>query len=176
MPILEFHGTDDSVIPYDGGVHNGVDLPSITDWARDWAEADGCSSSTSPTSTHFNNSKVLWASYSCNGSDGVVQHYAIDNLGHVWPSLDSNYDNGGHGSYIEASPIILDFFSNWTLEDTAGTTGSVVSSTPSSTKGGASSTGKASGAASSASSTGAAAMVTVFPGLMGAIAFGAIVL
>ena len=175
MPVLEFHGTSDDTIAYDGADHNGIDLPSIATWAKEWAEADGCSNTTSPTSSHLDNNNVLLASYSCNGSTNVVQHYAIDGLGHTWPSTKSNPDNGGTGTYLDASPMILSFFGNWTLDDTTGS--STSSGSPSSTSGSGGSGGTSTASASSSSSSaGAAAAATVFPGLVGALALGALIL
>jgi len=49
----------------------------------------------------------------------VVQHYAIDKLGHTWLSRGSSADHDGDMKYLDASQKILDFFRNWTLQDTA---------------------------------------------------------
>ncbi|KAL1310539.1 hypothetical protein AAFC00_000820 [Neodothiora populina] len=188
MPILEFHGQDDPIIPYDGGKINGVDLPAIGEWAQDWTQADGCASNPSPQNEHLNNSKVMLAQYSCNGSTNVVSHYSIDGLGHTWPSTEYNLENFGVGTYLDASPLILDFFSKWSLEDNASSPSSSSSSSSASSTATATSSGSGgsssasasasatSSASSSSSSGGAASAATAFPGLVGALAFGVILL
>lgn len=183
MPVLEFHGDADTVIPYDGGENNGIDLPTIPDWAKEWAAFDGCSDSTSVDAKYLNDSAVLHASYSC-GTDAeegaIVQHYYIDDLGHKWPTEGWNAENDGKGTYIDASPIILEFFGNWTLDDTAGgTTETGTGGSATSTTGTSSATGTGATASATATGTksGGAGMVTAVPvGVVGAIALGALLL
>ncbi|KAF1356455.1 hypothetical protein BDV97DRAFT_365217 [Delphinella strobiligena] len=178
MPVIEFHGLNDTTISYDGGEASGVDLPDIASWAKDWAVANGCDNSTSPDVSYSNGSTTEIVSYSCNGKDGIVQHYAINNLMHDWPATSWNSDNDGHSSLeapINATIIIMEFFANWTLADTASSaTTSSTSSTA--TASGAASSSSASTTKHTSSSKGGAAMATAFPGFLGAVALGALVL
>ena len=50
-PIIEFHGTDDPIVPYGGGpVHaagfSGIDSPGVLDTAAKWADHNGCTGAT----------------------------------------------------------------------------------------------------------------------------------
>lgn len=178
MPMMEFHGKSDATIPYEGDKNYGIELPSIPRWTKHWAEANGCSNDTSPTVHKLHNDNVTWAYYSCNSSDSIVQHYAIEELAHDWPATTWNFDNQGYSALqapFNATPIILDFFANWTLDST-----STSSSSSSSSPLGTSTAGSASSSKASASSTSTnnamVVMPTALPGLVGAIAFGALVL
>ncbi|WP_323747801.1 alpha/beta hydrolase family esterase [Catenulispora rubra] len=80
VPVLDFHGTGDTVIPYDGDPARG--LPAIPDWMAQWATQDGCDSA--PT-VFFQQDDVTGENWqNCQGGADVV-HYRIDGGGHVWP-------------------------------------------------------------------------------------------
>src|SRR6187402_618572 len=36
LPIIEFHGSNDTTIPYSGGPRRGECLPTIPHWVREW--------------------------------------------------------------------------------------------------------------------------------------------
>jgi polyhydroxybutyrate depolymerase len=42
VSVLQVHGSGDSVVLYEGGVINGIKVPSATTTVRDWATFDGC--------------------------------------------------------------------------------------------------------------------------------------
>jgi polyhydroxybutyrate depolymerase len=80
VPILDFHGTGDTVIPYDGD--SGRDLPAIPDWMAQWAAQDGCS--TNPT-TFFQHNEVTGEDWPNCLDRADAEHYRINGGGHVWP-------------------------------------------------------------------------------------------
>jgi poly(3-hydroxybutyrate) depolymerase len=46
-----------------------------------------------------------------------MQHYLVDDMGHVWPATDINFSSLADKkppTYIDASQIVMDFFANWT--------------------------------------------------------------
>lgn len=51
-------------------------------------------------------------SWICEGAEGLVEHYAISNVEHVWPSTVENRDNRGREGEMtcNASEKIVDFF------------------------------------------------------------------
>lgn len=112
VPILEFHGSADNVIPYSGGGHNGECLPSVPHWVREWSKRDGFGLKNVTTSLY--NGKVLKYEYANGSSTGTVTSYLTDGLGHAWPATVSNADNSA-GTYFNATPIIFDFFKKHTL-------------------------------------------------------------
>lgn len=114
LPILEFHGADDTTIPYAGGRGAGGQLPSIPTWLSRWAVRDGCSAPPTNTTVDEYGGVVHHTSYNCRGYKGIVQGYKIDGLAHVWPSTESNPDNKGVPTVIEATKVIIDFFNDYT--------------------------------------------------------------
>lgn len=115
LPIIEFHGTNDTTIPYLGGKGRGGELPTIPDWLARWAVRDGCPSppkNTTVTPRKYDG-KVHITSYSCGGYNDIVQGYKIDGLGHDWPSTEPNSDSSTP-TVIEATKVIMNFFRNYT--------------------------------------------------------------
>ncbi|WP_370942312.1 PHB depolymerase family esterase [Amycolatopsis sp. cg5] len=88
VPIKDFHGTADTVIPYTGNPDKG--LPSIPSWLAAWAVRDGCDGSTSRVE-----GRVTYRQWQgCS-----LEHVKIDGLGHDWPAADP-----------DASALIWQFF------------------------------------------------------------------
>lgn len=118
LPIMEFHGGNDTVIPYTGGKGNGGQIPSITAWAYWWSLRDGCDHPPKVNNTVVTHGKksenVQHVAYTCKGRENVVNHYKIDGMGHDWPSTRSNSDNKKDGgpTVIDATPLIMDFFNS----------------------------------------------------------------
>ncbi|KAF7541527.1 hypothetical protein G7054_g519 [Neopestalotiopsis clavispora] len=117
IPMLEFHGGDDTVIPYDGDdSKREACLPAIPHWVQKWAERNDLDSSTN-TSTDLTKSATLYQFG--NGSDlGLVSHvYDGKSIGHVWPTkkLFADDDDSATASF-DATPMILEFFGNYTLD------------------------------------------------------------
>jgi poly(3-hydroxybutyrate) depolymerase len=112
IPIIEFHGTAESTIPYNGGGRRGECLPSVPHFVREWAKRDGLGLHNQTTSLYDGN--VLEYQYGSEEALGTVTHYRIEGLGHDWPSVNPNSDNPD-GTFLDATPIIMDFFSRWTL-------------------------------------------------------------
>ncbi|KAB8239532.1 hypothetical protein ETB97_000757 [Aspergillus alliaceus] len=114
IPIIEFHGTADKTIPYGGGGRRGECLPSVPHFVREWSKRLGYGLHNQTTKLY--NGHVLEYQYASGDELGVVTHYRIDGLGHAWPSVGPNSDNP-NGTYLNATPIILDFFKRWSLSE-----------------------------------------------------------
>ncbi|MEU0511341.1 ferulic acid esterase [Amycolatopsis sp. NPDC006125] len=102
-PVLDFHGTADTTIPYAGDPARG--LPSIPDWLAGWASRDGCAPE--PVVRDLGDGVRVERWRSC---DADVVHYRVEGLGHDWPSTAPNPDSDVP-SVIDATPVILRFFS-----------------------------------------------------------------
>jgi polyhydroxybutyrate depolymerase len=81
MPVLAFHGLDDNIVPYTGGIPQMME-PPIPDWAVAWAERDGCGSTPAETSPVDTVTVQTWSG--CQGSAEVIL-YTLANHGHSWP-------------------------------------------------------------------------------------------
>lgn len=141
-PMLEFHGLDDHIIPYDGGERSDMELPAIPTWFQRWITRDGSTATNVSTEEYGGHVQVsTWT-----GDDGVpfALGYLIDNLGHDWPCTEANADSK-NGTYLNATTIIMEFFSNHTL-----TSSTTAPSEPSATS---TASGTSSGSATSATAT-----------------------
>ena len=104
VPVLEIHGKDDHTIDYEGGVRRKGCLPSIPNWATQWAVHDGLGSTNQ--SVQLSGGHVT--QYVFGRSQSVVT-YHVGHMGHEWPSPAVN------GAPIDATPVILDWFRKWSL-------------------------------------------------------------
>jgi len=147
IPMLEFHGLDDTTIPYDGGARRNSVLPSIPDWLALWASRDGDDGKNQSSSMHNDNVMIsTWKN--------MTTGFAIDGLGHAWPSTEPNIDNSA-GTYLNATTIIMEFFGNNTL--------SQASVSPSaSASAGATATRSTSAASATASKKSSASSIPIF--------------
>ncbi|MER7013427.1 ferulic acid esterase [Saccharopolyspora sp. NPDC000359] len=103
-PVLDFHGTADSTIPYHGNPDKG--LPPIPEWLASWAERNDCAAEP-VVRDHGEGVRVsTWRGCERGSS---VQHYRVAGLGHDWPSTHPNPDSD-EPAVLDATPVILDFF------------------------------------------------------------------
>ncbi|MFJ4783772.1 alpha/beta hydrolase family esterase [Streptomyces sp. NPDC088794] len=104
VPVLDFHGQADTTIPYNGDASKG--LPSLPTWLAAWAQRDGCTPTPQNTRVKTNVVHQVWPS--CAGAS-TVEHYRIEDGGHVWPATTPNGDTATPTT-IDATPLIWDFF------------------------------------------------------------------
>jgi polyhydroxybutyrate depolymerase len=107
ISILEFHGTDDRHIPYNGGTGPDslvdVDFASVPDSVGFWVSFNGCN--TQPlTNTSDDIQHDVWTG--CRGSTAVELYTIIDG-GHVWPQ---SVPSLSETETKTASQLIWDFF------------------------------------------------------------------
>ncbi len=109
IPIIAFHGTDDSIVPYAGG-SAGIILPPIEAWAADWASRNGCDDLPESVPT---NGDVSGVHYTGCDADADVILYTIAGGGHTWPGSTRALDFflGYTTQDIDASEAMWDFFS-----------------------------------------------------------------
>jgi poly(3-hydroxybutyrate) depolymerase len=116
-PILEFHGLQDTTVPYLGGSNSRAngEFPPIPKWLDGWAERDRCTGKRKTTILCGDgDKKVTRSSWDCKGIDDAVGHYKFANLHHVWPSKDGN-DDGDITTCFDATPVIIDWFAKHPL-------------------------------------------------------------
>ncbi|GAA4619404.1 PHB depolymerase family esterase [Saccharopolyspora hordei] len=108
-PVLDFHGTADGTIPYDGDPAKG--LPPVPDWMAGWAERNGCADE--PVVRDHGDGVQVSTWHGCDRGSTVV-HYRVEGLGHDWPSTHPNPDSDVP-AVLDATPIIEDFFARHPL-------------------------------------------------------------
>ncbi|EPS44170.1 hypothetical protein H072_1852 [Dactylellina haptotyla CBS 200.50] len=134
IPIISFHGGNDSTVPYDGRNTslNGTPIiatPPIEYWLQGWVDRNNCTNMTETT-----NGTVHHFTWTCAGIDAAMEHYKVDNMGHVWPSTEPNFSQTQDGkgvAPIEADALILGFFDRFQVNTTGTSTGNPPSSTES---------------------------------------------
>jgi polyhydroxybutyrate depolymerase len=104
MPVVAFHGTTDSVVPY-YGVGDGNISPPIPMWAAGWAQRNGCAQTPTTVSPHPDVKIDTWSS--CKADASVVL-YSIDHHGHSWPG--SRFFPQITSQAVIATEVMWDFF------------------------------------------------------------------
>ncbi len=100
VPILEFHGTADKIVPYDGTSL----LPTIPDWLASWTAIDGCHSQ---PSIFYQSGNITGERWTGCRDDMLIEHYRIDGGKHHWPT--QQHDG------LDATAVIWSFFQNYAL-------------------------------------------------------------
>lgn len=109
VAIVGFMGTDDPVVPFDGGKVNccgNATVPAAPDSMAMWAQHDGCATEFTDTPIGTDVRKRTWSG--C--TDGEVVFYIIDGGGHTWPGSIPIDRLGKTTTSIDASSVIWDFF------------------------------------------------------------------
>jgi len=84
VPMIAFHGTADSIVPYDGGKVSIAPepFPSVRTWASNWARRNGCG----PNPVDSVVAKdVTRDEYTNCADNATVVLYTIRGGGHSWP-------------------------------------------------------------------------------------------
>ena len=127
VPVIGFHGTADTVVPFNGGPGlNGVTFRDVDDEIMPaWAAHNGCT--TGPTTTLAAPGVDLIEYGGCTDA-ATVQLYAVwdwDGAGpattggtHTWPG--SPFTPSGETEEIDATDLMLAFFSNFTVPCASG--------------------------------------------------------
>ena len=117
VPLLEFHGTADRVVPYHGS--QSRQFPPILTWLEEWATRDGCTTGPTIFYTRGNVTGLEWTH--CQGNATVV-HFRMQGEGHRWPSVRFNvsFNTSGRtpgttGQARSASALIWLFFQQYPL-------------------------------------------------------------
>jgi polyhydroxybutyrate depolymerase len=108
VSLVEFHGTADTVINYDGDdTRQGSEVPAIMDWLAGWAAHDHCA--TTPASTGIGTDVVKFTYPDC-AVWSSVEHYRVIGGGHTWPGATVHNGPGLDTLTISATAIMWRFF------------------------------------------------------------------
>ncbi len=113
MPILQFHGTVDATVPYDGAIWT----LSMDDLIEFWVDHNNCEGEATiteiPNIVENDFSTVSVKHYEICDEMREVILYTIDNGGHTWPGASDIA--GITNKDIDASQLIWEFFSRHQL-------------------------------------------------------------
>ena len=110
LPIIEFHGTKDTVVPY-LGLEAKKESAAFT-WASRWAKRDSCQQNPIITNETDRITKYTWAACADNTS---IIHYKIKGEGHSWPHVLFKQRVNNHIEWQNAANTIWNFFTNHQL-------------------------------------------------------------
>jgi polyhydroxybutyrate depolymerase len=110
MPVLEFHGTDDPLVPFAGGTvaNSGIPAPAVEDAAAAWAKADGCAAIPAQARPAAH---VRTLAYSECRDNAAVILYIVEGGGHTWPGAPVDVTSLGQTNHeLSATDEIWSFF------------------------------------------------------------------
>jgi len=113
LPIIDFHGTSDPLVPYDGGtpilptLGAGLVFTSVADTMRFWQLNNGCSGDTKTIYQHGDATCVEWPDCQARATTVLC---TIDAGGHTWPGGLPVPPLGKTSSDLDATSTMLDFF------------------------------------------------------------------
>ncbi len=109
VPIREYHGTADPVVPYDGGAGNSirdVTFNSVEDTIDTWRERNGCSEADPEVTVNGDTTCEAWP---CQ-ADTVL--CTVDGWGHAWPG-----GTAASRTDANATQAIYDWFDSLPVQD-----------------------------------------------------------
>ncbi|KAJ7764621.1 alpha/beta-hydrolase [Mycena maculata] len=132
VPIINFHGLADTIIPFDGQAadkegRTEYATPNITQYREAWADRNGCiylppadSSSTTlgvfaVVSHPHVNTTLKTSNCSAVNTHTVVNGFTVADLGHSWPTT-LGLDGGGITTFNATTANILPFFDSQSME------------------------------------------------------------
>ena len=105
MPVMHFHGTADTLVPYDGDP--AQNFPDVASTFAAWAKRDGCVGQ--PTET-FRKLDAHCATYATCAAGATVTLCTIDGGGHTWPGGTPIPSLGYTTPNLSATDAMWDFF------------------------------------------------------------------
>jgi polyhydroxybutyrate depolymerase len=109
VTVVAFHGTDDKIVPYEGGRSQVLPIvvPAVESAIVDWAYTDGCA--TKPTDQQLS-AEVRKRSFAgCHGGT-TVELYTIAGGGHTWPGGPASDTLGRTTTEINATDVMWKAF------------------------------------------------------------------
>jgi len=105
VPVMEFHGTSDPVVPYDGDP--AIGYPSVADTIAGWVQRDGCQGAATTT---YANGDATCVTYGDCTADAEVTLCTIAGGGHTWPGGTPFPLLGNTSTDISATDAMWTFF------------------------------------------------------------------
>jgi len=115
VPAIIFHGTNDPIVPFQGGPSRDFDIPfpAIPEWVDTLARRNGCSDDVEdiPISDAVNGIEYM-------GCDADVIFFTITGGGHTWPGGERlpEFLTGTTTDDLNATQVMWEFFINHPLQ------------------------------------------------------------
>jgi polyhydroxybutyrate depolymerase len=105
IPVMAFHGTNDSTVPYGGGGY----FEAVEEWTAEWAERNACDPASEALPEQGEVSGIAYVN--CD-EDAAVILYTIHGGGHTWPGASPLFDAFVNPTTqdIDANEIMWEFF------------------------------------------------------------------
>jgi len=110
MPVIAFHGSDDQLVPFEGGVGGrlGLAVKGVRQNMKDWSGHNGC---TAALNTERVAADILRESYSACKDGANVVLYVVEDGGHTWPGAAVDAALLGKTTHsIDATALAWQFF------------------------------------------------------------------
>jgi len=109
VPVVAFHGTLDTFLPYEGGESPFPDRPvtGVEEWMAEWAAADGCAAGPTVTSVSAEVDSLVWQDCAA-----PVALYRVLGGGHTWPGGVNDPSFGVTTDDISATELMWAFFAD----------------------------------------------------------------
>ena len=122
VPIIAFHGTDDPIVPFDGGLPTDPDFDFRLHFRDidgavlpEWAAHHGCE--TTPSDERVAEHIRLIRYDDCD-QGATVQLYVVEGGGHTWPDATSDQESLGFTTHeISANDLLWEFFQAHALQE-----------------------------------------------------------
>ena len=107
VPVMAFHGTLDTFLPYAGGDSPFPDRPvtGVEAWMAGWASTDGCAPGPTVASVSAEVDSLTW-----QGCAAPVVLYRVLGGGHTWPGGVNDPAGGASTNDISATELMWAFF------------------------------------------------------------------
>jgi polyhydroxybutyrate depolymerase len=105
VPVIEFHGTSDSIVPYDGDP--SIDYASVADTIAGWVQRDGCQGAATTT---YSKGDATCVTYGQCSAGAEVTLCTISGGGHTWPGGTPFPLLGNTSTDISATDALWAFF------------------------------------------------------------------
>lgn len=107
VPIIEFHGTADPLVPYNGQPKRHE--PPVMTWLAFWANKDGCQPSPQQTALSSQIIRFQWTG--CRGGATIVHYRLIGGI-HRWPAIlfPTGNQPPSRTQPLDAANVIWQFF------------------------------------------------------------------
>jgi polyhydroxybutyrate depolymerase len=105
MPYMEFHGTSDPIVHYNGG--KALGFAPMMQTMQNWATLDGCSHG---PATFFQQADVTGLQWTGCKENAIIQHYRVTDGGHTWPGARAVPRLGATTQTVSATTLGWQFF------------------------------------------------------------------